>query len=40
LGKVWHEEIIASLRCTGKITEASGPNLCRCAPNRLSWLMN
>jgi hypothetical protein len=21
---VWHEEIIASLRCTGKITEASG----------------
>jgi hypothetical protein len=24
LGKVWHEEIIASLRCTGKITEASG----------------
>jgi hypothetical protein len=40
LGKVWHEEIIVFLCRTGKITEASGPNLCRCAPNRLSWLMN
>lgn len=40
LGKVWHEKIIVSLCRAGKITEASAPNLCRCAANRLSWSMN
>jgi hypothetical protein len=39
LGKVRHEEMIVFLWRGKKITEASGPCLCRYAPNRLSWSM-
>jgi len=31
---VWHEEMIVFLWRNKKITEASGPCLCRFAPNR------
>jgi len=37
---VWHEEMIVFLWRDKKITEASGPCLCRFAPNRLRWSMN